>query len=1210
MQARNIDVKVTLASLASALTITGSTVLNDEKVTLDVSVDSPQALLGNGRASIKFALATKHVNITYDGGAQQKPVPGLDGSFDLDMPSVGALAAWLGQPLDRSQPDPGPLAVHAVLTADGAKVTLEEMTIRGEALDATASGSFDGSGEVAKIVLNLESGVLDIDRYLPPPSDTPRQTAGMSAEHDKPGDALAAIPDTAFDLTGLHQTEADINVAIGGIKAKGFEIGRIALATTLKGGVLQVTLSELGLYGGNVQGTVELDGATDVLSVAVKLAVAGIDVGALATAATGETPVAGILSTTVEATGKGANPRALVESLAGNVAVDLGGVDVKDAAVPISAVTLAIDLPGIESPPSVVGSIVYNSERVAFDVTLDPLSTVLAGETFALTAAVASKHINLAYDGAVQQQPVPGLDGTFDLDVPSVGKLAAWLGQPLDGSQPDPGPLKVHAALAADGAMVVLEQATIQGEALDATMSGSFDGSGEVAKIVLKLESGVLDIDRYLPPPTGQPAAATAEPAAAPTSADDALAAIPDEPFDLAPLRQTEADITVAIGGVKAMGYEIGRIALATTLKGGVLDLDLSELGLYGGNVTATVKLDGATDVLGVAVNLAVDAVDLGALAEAAMGGAAPVAGILSSTVEATGMGANPRALVESLASKFTVDLGGIDVQDAEVPISEVMLAVDLPGLESQPSISGAVVYNSERINLDVTLDPLVKVLGGERFALDAKIASALVTLAYVGAVQQQPVPGLDGTFDLDVPSVGKLAAWLGQPLDESQPDPGPLNVHAVLAADGDKVALNEATIKGKALMVNAKGSFDGSGAVAQFAADVVIELADLNAYLPPEEEGGEAAEAAEAEAAPAGEKAEGWSEEPIDFSALSLANGEAKVTIGKILYKELTIENGVISVTMLNGVLTAAIDGLAMAGGTVDTKVTVDASQPMAAVAYQAAIVNMQALPLLRTFAGTDRLSGTANLKANGQAVGSNQKQFVETLNGGGGFAFLEGAIHGINIAEAIRSLGSLGFGDEGPPQKTDFAEISGSFTIVDGLLENRDFQMLAPLLRVTGAGLVPMPPRTVNYNAELKLVASTEGQGGDAALAGLPIPVAITGPWSDPSYGVDWGSLLGAAALDPARLAAMPDDMLEAATGFGIDLPGLGGGDSGIGGLLDSVIGGSGDSSGDSGGLGGLLDSVIGGGSQDTTAEEPAAEEEAPLEGLGNALDSLFGN
>ena len=1198
IQARDIDIKITLANLASALTITGSTVLNDENVTLDVSVDSPQALLGDGRATIKFALATKHASITYDGGAQQKPVPGLDGSFDVDVPSVGALFAWLGAPLDPSQPDPGPLTVHAALTADGARVTLEEATIKGEALDAKASGSFDASGEVVKIVLDIESGVLDIDRYLPPPSETPRQEAEMPSEDGKLGDALAAIPDAPFDLSALRQTEADINIAIGGIKVRGFEIGRIALTTTLEGGVLDIKLSELGLYGGNVKGTVILDGASDALGVAVNLAVAGVDVGALAKAATGETPVAGVLSTTVEATGKGANPRALVESLAGNVTVDLGGIDVKDAPVGvISEIKLAIALPGLESPPSIKGSVVYNKQRVDLDVTLDPLGKVLAGETFSLTASLASKRINLAYHGAVQQRPVPGLDGTFDLDVPSVGKLAAWLGQPLDASQPDPGPLKVHAVLAADGAKVVLKEATIKGAALDVRASGSFDGSGEVAKVVLDLETGVLDIDRYLPAPAAEPDEAAMEPAAAPKSADAAFAAIPDQPFDLSALRQTDADVTVAIGGVKAMGYEIGRIALTTTLKGGVLDVKLSELGLYGGNVKGTVRLDGTTDVLGVALALAVDKVDIGALAEAAMGDAAPIAGILSSTVEATGKGANPRALVESLAAKLTVDLGDVDVKNVDVPISEVKLTIDLPGIESPPSIIGAVVYNKQRVDLDVKLDTLKKVLGGERFALNAKIASKLVNLAYDGAVQQQPVPGLDGVLDVDVPSVGKLAAWLGVPLDASQPDPGPLKVHAVLAADGAKVALNQATIEGKALKVTASGSFDGSGEVAQFAADVVVELADLNAYLPPEKEG-EAA--AEAEAAPAGKKVEGWSEEPIDFSPLKQANGEAKITIGKILYKEVTIENGVITVSVQNGVLNAAIDKLGVAGGTVDIKVTIDASQPKAALAFQATVANTQVLPLLKSFAGTDRLSGTANFNANGQAVGSNQKQIVETLNGGGGFKFLDGAIHGINIAETIRSLGSLGFGEEGPPQKTDFAEISGTFNIVNGLLENRDFQMLAPLLRVTGAGLVPLPPQTVDYNAELKLVASTAGQGGDAALAGLPIPVSITGPWADPSYDVDWGSLLGAAALDPARLAAMPDDMLEAAKGFGVDLPLpdlAGDAGSGIGGTLDALIGG-------------LLDTVTGGGSQETTTEEPAEEDKSLLEGAGDALKSLFGN
>jgi AsmA protein len=967
--------------------------------------------------------------------------------------------------------------------------------------------------------------------------------------------------------------------------------------------VLDINLSELGLYGGNVKGTVKLDGASDVLEVAVSLAVAGVDVGALAKAATGETPVAGILSSTVEATGKGANPRALVESLAGNVTVDLGGIDVKDAPVgAISEVKLAIALPGIESPPSIKGSVVYNKQRVNLDVTLDPLGKVLAGETFALTAAIASKRINLAYDGAVQQQPVPGLDGVFDLDVPSVGALAAWLGAPLDASQPDPGPLKVHAVLAADGAKVVLKEATIVGAALDAKASGSFDGSGEVAKIVLNLESGVLDIDRYLPPPAEE--MADAEPAAAPESVDDVLAAIPDEPFDLSTLRQTEADITVAIGGVKAMGYEIGRIALETTLKGGVLAVNLSELGLYGGYVKGTFKLDGATDVPGVALALAVEAVDVGALAKAAMGDAAPVAGILSSTVEATGEGANPRALVESLAGKLTVDLGGVDVKDADVPISEVKLTVDLPGIENPPSLTAAVVYNQERVDLDVKLDPITKVLGGERFALNVKVASALVNLAYDGAVQQQPVPGLDGVFDLDVPSVGKLAAWLGQPLDASQPDPGPLKVHAALAADGAKLALNEVTIEGKALKVSANGSFDDSGDVVQFAADVVVELADLNAYLPPEKEGG----AAETEAAPAGEtKAEGWSEEPIDFSPLKLANGEAKITIGKVLYKELVIENGVITVTMLNGVLNAAIDKLGTAGGTIDTMITIDASRPEAAIAYQATVANVQALPLLKSFAGTDRLSGTAHFNANGQAVGATEKQLVKTLNGGGGFKFLDGAIHGVDIAGTIRTMGNIG--EAGATQKTDFAELSATFDIVNGLLENRDFKMLAPLVRITGAGLVPLPPRTVDYGAEFTLVASTEGQGGDAALAGLPIPVRITGPWADPSYNVDWASALTAAALDPARLAAMPDSMLDAAAGLGVDL-------GGSGGILDAVIGGGSD---ESSGVGGLIEGILGGvssepsGTEEPAEQESVAPEEIPgkiIEDAGKALKSLFGN
>ena len=261
------------------------------------------------------------------------------------------------------------------------------------------------------------------------------------------------------------------------------------------------------------------------------------------------------------------------------------------------------------------------------------------------------------------------------------------------------------------------------------------------------------------------------------------------------------------------------------------------------------------------------------------------------------------------------------------------------------------------------------------------------------------------------------------------------------------------------------------------------------------------------------------------------------------------------------------------------------------------------------------------------GEARGRSQRELVGTLNGGGMIRFLDGAIEGFNLAATLRDMKTLGLGSGGDEaQRTDFSELSGSYTITDGVLDNRDLMMLAPLVRVTGAGVVPLPPRTVDYNVTAKLVASLEGQGGGDALTGLPIPVAIFGPWHNVDYRVDFESVLLAAMSDPARLAQMPVDLLESAAGLGIALPGemLGG----VGDILEALplpgIGGS--DSGGGGLLGDLLgtfDDVLGiGGDEPAAAPDSAiapapapapAPEEArkslfddPLEALGNLLNN----
>ncbi len=137
---------------------------------------------------------------------------------------------------------------------------------------------------------------------------------------------------------------------------------------------------------------------------------------------------------------------------------------------------------------------------------------------------------------------------------------------------------------------------------------------------------------------------------------------------------------------------------------------------------------------------------------------------------------------------------------------------------------------------------------------------------------------------------------------------------------------------------------------------------------------------------------------------------------------------------------------------------------------------------------------------------------QLVETLNGKADFAFADGAIVGFNLPGAIRGIsqGKLSGLKKAPAEKTDFSELAASFTIANGIAQNQDLRLTSPLLRVTGAGAVHLPPKTVDYTVKPKLVTSLEGQQGATDLSGIEIPVRISGPWDKPKYEPDLKGVL----------------------------------------------------------------------------------------------------
>jgi AsmA protein len=182
--------------------------------------------------------------------------------------------------------------------------------------------------------------------------------------------------------------------------------------------------------------------------------------------------------------------------------------------------------------------------------------------------------------------------------------------------------------------------------------------------------------------------------------------------------------------------------------------------------------------------------------------------------------------------------------------------------------------------------------------------------------------------------------------------------------------------------------------------------------------------------------------------------------------------------------------------------------------------LAKVQAQPILRDVMDFDRLSGNANGNVAVTAHGNSQRELIASLDGKGALSFLNGAIKGINIGALVRNpVGAIVDPAAQKNEQTDFSEMSGTFTIANGILKNSDLDLKSPLLRVAGAGTVDLPKRTVNYRVEPKLALTAEGQGGKSNAAGIEVPVVVEGPFDHLTYRPQLDALL----KDPKALEGL---------------------------------------------------------------------------------------
>ncbi len=319
------------------------------------------------------------------------------------------------------------------------------------------------------------------------------------------------------------------------------------------------------------------------------------------------------------------------------------------------------------------------------------------------------------------------------------------------------------------------------------------------------------------------------------------------------------------------------------------------------------------------------------------------------------------------------------------------------------------------------------------------------------------------------------------------------------IRADGKKVAINGLNVK-----VN-DSQIKGALSVSQFAKplytfDLDIDQLDLNDYVNPE--------------AP---ETKTTGDEIIDLSALKALNANGSLRIGKLSYGQTKLENVRIDLKADDGVARLAPFSANLYGGKMQGSLDVDA-RATPNIAFKQTMSSVAVGPLLVDTINNDMLSGVGTVNVDIATQGNTVNLFKKNLAGTSSLALADGALKGIDIAAKVRDIknkvnvlkGKAVEAASDEKQKTDFSELTASFNIKNGIARNEDLTMKAPILRLAKGdsfGDINIGSETLNYTATPTIVKSIKGQGGENLdeLAGIAIPLKISGTFTDPKFGLD---------------------------------------------------------------------------------------------------------
>lgn len=245
-----------------------------------------------------------------------------------------------------------------------------------------------------------------------------------------------------------------------------------------------------------------------------------------------------------------------------------------------------------------------------------------------------------------------------------------------------------------------------------------------------------------------------------------------------------------------------------------------------------------------------------------------------------------------------------------------------------------------------------------------------------------------------------------------------------------------------------------------------------------------------------------------LPIGLLDQFDARGTLAIGQLTLKKQSLSDVVLKLEAPKGkVKTQQLDAK-LFGGTLSQAARIQPG-PKPTYTMTAAMSGIQAAPILQAFAGKAWLSGIGDFKIDVASGGVTVDDLIKGLSGSVSSSLVQGAVEGFNLRHRVDQARAL-YNNEPPPadapKKTEFSDLKGVGTLRNGVLTTNTLSASGAGYQLSGDGSIDLAGMTIDYT----LKPTYTGDAGVKELAGLVVPVKISGNLLKPSIKVDLAGAL----------------------------------------------------------------------------------------------------